>query len=162
MFLVALVSLSVCLFVCGQHYSKSYERIGMKFYGRVLSSTRYNWLNFGGDLGIVRWVNEQKNTVIVVAYPYRGEGNDPELFFFFLWGWVVFHNQGSTFLQWTIYNNMRVMICLGQGGLRSLSASSWIHAFFHLQQRLVFSGKKTPSRCLFIQYSFSLEHRIPT
>ena len=55
----------------------------MKFYGRVLSSTRKNWLNFGGDLGIVRWVNEQKNTVIVVAYPYRGEGNDPELFFFF-------------------------------------------------------------------------------
>ena len=59
MFLVALVSLSVCLFVCGQHYSKSYERIGMKFYGRVLSSTRKNWLHFGGDLGIVRWVNEQ-------------------------------------------------------------------------------------------------------
>ena len=26
----------VCLFVCGQHYSKSYERIGMKFYGGVL------------------------------------------------------------------------------------------------------------------------------
>ena len=36
------VGLSVCLFVCGQHYSKSYERIGMKFYGRVLSSTRKN------------------------------------------------------------------------------------------------------------------------
>ena len=31
-FLVALV----CLFVCGHHYSKSYERIGVKFkfYGR--------------------------------------------------------------------------------------------------------------------------------
>ena len=46
MFLVALVSLSVCLFVClfvcGQHYSKTYEWIGMKFYGRVLSSTRKN------------------------------------------------------------------------------------------------------------------------
>ena len=42
MFLVALVSLSVYLFVCGQHYSKSYERIGMKFYGGVLSSTRKN------------------------------------------------------------------------------------------------------------------------
>ena len=42
MFLVALVSLSVCLFVCGQHYSKSYERIEMKFYGGVLSSTRKN------------------------------------------------------------------------------------------------------------------------
>ena len=77
------VGLTVCLFVCEQHYSKRYERIGMKFYGRVLSSTSKNWLNFGGDLGIVRWVNEQKNTVMVVAYPDRGEGNDPEPFFFF-------------------------------------------------------------------------------
>ena len=42
MFLVALVCLSICLFVCEQHYSKSYERIGMKFYGRVLSSTSKN------------------------------------------------------------------------------------------------------------------------
>ena len=42
MLLVALVSLSVCLFVCGQHYSKSYEWIGMKFYRGVLSSTRKN------------------------------------------------------------------------------------------------------------------------
>ena len=49
----------------------------MKFYGGVLGSTMKNWLNFGGDLGILRWVNEQKNTRIVVAYP------DPKLFFFF-------------------------------------------------------------------------------
>ena len=34
MFLVALVRLSVCLSVCGQHYSKSYEQIEVKFYGR--------------------------------------------------------------------------------------------------------------------------------
>ena len=36
-FLVALVCLSVCLFVCGHHYSKSYEWIGVKFkfYGRT-------------------------------------------------------------------------------------------------------------------------------
>ena len=27
------VGLFVCLSVCGQHYSKRYERIGMKFYG---------------------------------------------------------------------------------------------------------------------------------
>ena len=32
----------VCLFVCEQHYSKSYERIGMKFYGQVLSSASKN------------------------------------------------------------------------------------------------------------------------
>ena len=36
------VGLSVCLFVCGQHYSKSYERIGMKFYAGVLGSTMKN------------------------------------------------------------------------------------------------------------------------
>ena len=101
MFLVALVSLSVCLFVCGQHYSKSYERIGMTFYGRVLSSTRKNWLNIGGDLVYCKMSKWAKNTVIVVAYPDRGEGI---LFFYFFWGgWVVFHNQGSTFLQWTIW-----------------------------------------------------------
>ena len=54
----------------------------MKFYGGVLGSTMKNWLNFGGDLGILRWVYEQKNTIIVVAYPDRGAGNDPKLFFF--------------------------------------------------------------------------------
>ena len=31
MFLVVLVCLFVCLSVCGQHYLKSYEQIGMKF-----------------------------------------------------------------------------------------------------------------------------------
>ena len=77
----------------------------MKFYGGVLSSTKKNWLNFGGDLGIVRWVNEQKTTIIVVAYPDRRARNDPEpFFFFFLWGGGgVFHNQGSTYLQWAIW-----------------------------------------------------------
>ena len=54
MFLAALVCLFICLSVCGQHYSKSYEWIGMKFYGGVLGSTLTNWLNFGGDLGILR------------------------------------------------------------------------------------------------------------
>ena len=62
----------------------------MTFYGGVQSSTRKNWLKFGGDLGSVRWVNEQTNTVIVVAYPDSGAGNDPEprtfFFFFFFFG----------------------------------------------------------------------------
>ena len=48
------VGLSVCLFVCGQHYSHSYERIGVNFYGGVLGSTMKNSLNFGGDLSILR------------------------------------------------------------------------------------------------------------
>ena len=42
MFLVALVCLFVCLSVCGQQNSKSYERIGMKFYAGVLGSTMKN------------------------------------------------------------------------------------------------------------------------
>ena len=54
------VGLSVCLFDCGQHYAKSYEWIRMKFYGGVLGSTLKNWLNFGGDLDLLRWVNEPK------------------------------------------------------------------------------------------------------
>ena len=33
------VGLYVCLSVCEQHYSKSYEGIGMKFYGEVLGGT---------------------------------------------------------------------------------------------------------------------------
>ena len=41
----------------------------------------------------------------MAACPDRGAGNNPKLFFFFTVG------------------NMGVMICLGQGGLRSLSAS---------------------------------------
>ena len=53
-FLVVLVCLSVRLFVCGQHYLKSYEWIGMQFYGGVLGNTMENWLNFGGDLGLLR------------------------------------------------------------------------------------------------------------
>ena len=124
MSLVVLASLSVCLsaclFVCGQHYSNSYERIGMKFDGGVQSSTRKNWLNFGGDLGIVRWVNEQNNTVIVVAYPDRGEGNDPEPFYFFRGVGSLSQPRLNIFTV----GNMRAMICLGQGGLRSLSVSS--------------------------------------
>ena len=64
MFLVALriglFVLSVCLSVCGQHCSKRYERISLRFYGGVLSSTMKNWLKFCGDLSILRCVNELK------------------------------------------------------------------------------------------------------
>ena len=43
MFLVMLVCLfGNSLFVCGQHYSKRYEWIGMKFYGGVLDGTVKN------------------------------------------------------------------------------------------------------------------------
>ena len=32
----------------------------MKFYGVVRSGNGKNWLNVGGDLGFLRWVNKQK------------------------------------------------------------------------------------------------------
>ena len=59
----------------------------------------------------------------MVAYPDRGEGNDPEPFFFV----CLFRGVGSLSqprLNIFTVDNMGVMICLGQGGLRSLSASS--------------------------------------
>ena len=52
--------LFVCLFVWKQHYSKRYEQIPMKFYEGVWGGNRKNWLNFGGDLRLLRWDNEQK------------------------------------------------------------------------------------------------------
>ena len=63
----------------------------------------------------------------MVAYPDRGEGNDPELFFFFFF--FFFRGVGSLSqprLNIFTVGNMGVMICLGQGGLRSLSASSLV------------------------------------
>ena len=70
----------------------------MKIYGGVLGSTMKNGLNFGGDLGILKWVNEQKkNTILVVAYPDCGAGNDPKSL------QLAFHHQGSTLLHWEIW-----------------------------------------------------------
>ena len=37
----------------GEHYSKSYERIGIKFYGGVMIFTIKNSLNFCGDEGLL-------------------------------------------------------------------------------------------------------------
>ena len=62
----------------------------------------------------------------MVAYPDRGEGNDPEPFFFFFF-FFFFRGVGSLSqprLNIFTVGDMGVMICLGQGGLRSLSASS--------------------------------------
>ena len=51
---------SIGLSVRPQHYSQSYERIAMKFYRGVQGSrpTMKNWLNFGGDPDLLRWVDE--------------------------------------------------------------------------------------------------------
>ena len=69
----------------------------------------------------------KKNATIVVAYPGRGAGNDPFFFFFFFFFWGGVGGGGSLSpprLSIFTVGNMGVMICLGQGGLRSLSVSS--------------------------------------
>ena len=48
----------VCLFV--SNITQSFEWLAMKFYGGVRGSTRKNWLNFGGNAGLLRWVNKKK------------------------------------------------------------------------------------------------------
>ena len=55
MFSVVLVCLSVCLWTA----LLSYEQITMKFYEGVQGGKMNTWLNFGGDLGLLKWVNEQ-------------------------------------------------------------------------------------------------------
>ena len=50
----------------------------MKFH-RVIGGGKVNkWVNVGGSLGIVRCVNEPQKSIIVVAYPNRGAGDDQE------------------------------------------------------------------------------------
>ena len=59
----------------------------------------------------------------MVAYPDCGAGNDPKIFVAVVWG-----GGGSLSpLRLNIFTvgNMGVMISLGQGGLRSQSASSF-------------------------------------
>ena len=64
-----------------------------------------------------------------MAYPDRGAGNDPKhfFFFFFLGGDGGGEDRLSP-LRLNIFTvgNIGVMICLGQGGLRSLSASRFV------------------------------------
>ena len=71
----------------------------------------------------------KKSTIIVVAYPDRGAGNDPKPFFIFIYFfWGGGGGSGSLSpprLNIFTVGNMGVMISLGQGGLRSLSASSY-------------------------------------
>ena len=61
----------------------------MKLYADVLV-VQWRTLNFGGDLGLLRWVNEQKAPA--VAWSDRGAGNDLELL------GLAFHHKGSTFI----------------------------------------------------------------
>ena len=91
----------------------------------------------------------KKNTVIVVAYPDRGEGNDPEPFFFFFF-FFFFRGVGSLSqprLNIFTVDNMGVMICLGQGGLRSLSASSLLFYADSMDYVLFDVANNTPFIC---------------
>ena len=58
----------------------------------------------------------------MVAYPDHGAGNGP----FFGGGGGGGGSLSPPMLNIFTVGNMGVMICLGQGGLRSLSASSFI------------------------------------
>ena len=66
---------------------------------------------------------------MVVAYPDHGAGNAPKLFFL-RGGGGGGGSLSKPRLNIFTAGNMGVMICLGQGGLRSLSASSYIVNFF--------------------------------
>ena len=64
----------------------------MTFYVEVWGGKRKNWLNFGGDLRVLRRVNEQNNTIIVAACSKWGAGNDPETL-------KLAFRQGPTFIN---------------------------------------------------------------
>ena len=86
----------------------------------------------------------------MVAYPDRGAVNDPNFFFFFFffWGGGLSPSRLNTFTV----GNMGVMICLGQGGLRSLSASSLFIFYIHylLGKGGYVFGSVGLSVCLFV------------
>ena len=99
----------------------------------------------------------KKNTVIVVAYPDRGEGNDPAPFFFF------FLREVGSLLQpklniFTV-DNLGVMICLGQGGLRSLSASSLMNVVIFFWVLISASDIETNEKLVDLIYVCLRVHR---
>ena len=49
LWLIMFLVVFVCLAVCWQHYSKSYDQIRMKFYGGAWGGKKNELLNFGGD-----------------------------------------------------------------------------------------------------------------
>ena len=69
-------------------------------------------------------LNEQKTHHNSGSIPNRGAGNDPKLFFFFFFFFLGGDSLSPPRLNIFTVGNMGVMICLGQGGLHSLSASS--------------------------------------
>ena len=67
-------------------------------------------------------MSKKNPTIIVEVYPDCGAGSDPKLFF---WEGGGGGSLSPPRLNIFTVGNIGVMICLGQGGLRSLSASSY-------------------------------------
>ena len=65
----------------------------MKLCEHIWNDTMKNSRNFGDDLGFLRWVNEQRNTMIVVAWPVHGAGTAPEAFM------LAFYHHSPTFID---------------------------------------------------------------
>ena len=110
------------LSVSKQHYTKYYElcyEILWRRLGRCNEElTKFWWQS--GSSNMSKWAN---NIIIVAAWPDCGAGNDLEAL------GLAFHHRGPTFINAYCQaatdmtdetkGNMGVIICLGQGGLRS-------------------------------------------
>ena len=106
--------LSICLWTT---LFKSYEWTVMKRYGGVLRSTVKYWLNYVGDVGILRWVNELKK--------HHNGGSIPRSWCR-QWSKTFGVSLSQPRLNIITLGKMGVMICLGQGCLHSPSASSYM------------------------------------
>ena len=99
MFLVALVCLSVCLVVClfvdniTQKLWMDWDEILWRGPGWYNEELIKFWWWFRSS----KMSKRAKHTIIIVAWPDRCGGNDPESL------GLTFHHQGSTFLQWAMW-----------------------------------------------------------
>ena len=85
--------LFVCLFVCGQHYSKKLWMDWDEMYWKGPGWHNEELIKFWWWSRYSKMSKCAKNTILVVAQPGRGAGNDPEPLHLEL----AFHYQGSTF-----------------------------------------------------------------
>ena len=145
MFLVELVCSSVCLWttLLKKLWMDCAEILwrGLEWYNEELIT--FWWWCWSSKMS--KW---EKKTIIAVAWPDRGAGNDLEPL------GIAFYHQGNamhsrgivTLLQpgnfTSLYthdtvDNTGVMICFGQGGLRSLGALSLVSNRWHCSTQKV-------------------------
>ena len=120
--------LFVCLSGCEQHYSKRDEWIVMKFYVRVQGGTMLNWLNFGGNLDLLTWVNERKMFKIGKLGVCLGFLTSSDIILSFGWSWACL-------IKVIILSDM------------SLSSKLRVHLGFLLSPDIFQSCSMTWSRC---------------